>query len=29
MDIVNENRRAHGRPLWPVAADAYEPEEMP
>ncbi len=25
ITLVNERRRATGLPLWPVAADAYEP----
>lgn len=25
IEKVNRNRTASGRPLWPVAADAYEP----
>ena len=25
---VNDKRKAAGAPLWPVAADAYEPEEV-
>lgn len=26
--IVNAKRKASGLPLWPVAKDAYEPEEV-
>lgn len=28
ITIVNERRKASGLPLWPVPADAYEPEEV-